>query len=147
MYWMRLAIVGCLCVASVNAGDESLSGLAGVEVRAINTMGDASVLKAHIELVIRKSGIRILTERQCEATPGRPLLSAVISDSVVSLELRQDVKLARNPRIEIHAVTWSTSTSSTERFTARTGLDRLDGFLDLFMNDYLKGQPRSPAMK
>ena len=99
----------------------SLRGLPGVEVVVENLTEDLQALglsgeqlRGEVESRLRESGIRVLTSD--DRAPGRPWLYfrvlALKSSNVplvsffVTVQLRQDVTLDRNPDFHVGASTW-----------------------------------------
>lgn len=107
---------------------ETLRDLRGVQV-VIESLkpeiqGDGLAedsLRTDTELRLRRAGIKVLSERENQMTPGRP--SMYVTISIVkyrylpvyvykcSVELLQDVYLVRAFKIRTGAVTWSVNTT------------------------------------
>jgi hypothetical protein len=106
-------------------------------------------LVTDVELRLRSSGIKVLTETQCHLTPGAPCLYLNVNaipdggDFVYSicLELAQRVRLDRSPSAGVFvAPTWH---------TGEVGPDDVNGIrqavrdrVDDFANDFLSVNPR-----
>ncbi len=114
-------------------------------------------LKTDVELQLRKAGIKVLTEQESVALPGTPYLSVTfqVSEGICKvshtdsslkfyaigmlIQLHQEVRLDRNPKIKINGVTWKAATTSW--FTAKEmkngTREHLKNGIDLFANEYL----------
>lgn len=144
----------------------SLTGLPGVRVvigqltaEAMDAGLDSVAVRTQIELELRRAGVRIFHE---EETRFRPDVAVLLVNLVVmpdratggyfyraKMELRQDVRLARDVDVSIPATTWA----------ARDAIIALGGRFNLrddvagtcraqvteFLNDYLAANPRTAA--
>ena len=136
---------------------QTLRGLKGVHVviECLNpeTKGGGLTedrLRTDTELKLQKAGIKVLSERENQMTPGRP--SMYVNISILkyryfpvyvyknSIELVQDVYLVRAYKIKTGAVTWSVSaTGIAPKFEdIRTSMEDL---VDYFINAYLSANP------
>ncbi len=110
-------------------------------------------VKTDVELQLRKAGIRVLTERECRATPGHPYLSVAISISeikishdrvgyayYIGLSLIESVMLARG--FEAVGSIWSTGSVGAIGKDASPMRSIISGFVDNFINDYLAANPK-----
>ena len=110
-------------------------------------------LQTDVELRLRKAGIRVLTRKERLKTPGTPLLylnvnalTAVDNKAVVfgiSVELNQEVRLVRDPKIIVDATTWSTdSVGIADVNNIRDIRRRVGDRVDVFINAYLAMNPK-----
>jgi hypothetical protein len=165
------SIMGGLPVSSVSqAGDivsspfepEGLKGLKGVHVLVEDLNIDAEAdglskdaIQTDVERKLQQSGIRVLTQTQMQAAPGKPALCVRVSTAeipgyptyscFISVELKESVKLQRNFGIQVvGATTWQTNgdvgyVNTQSLFTLR---DRVKDKVDQFCNAYLKANPK-----
>ena len=101
---------------------ESLRGLQGVEVVIEDIKSDAQVdglsqeaIRAAVELILRSSGIRVLTQSERSETPSKPYLYVHVGTDKTSsgqysfnsrVELHQAVSLVHRPQQIMLAPTW-----------------------------------------
>jgi hypothetical protein len=161
-------IVGILLCGSQQeaaAGDDeytraTLRGLKGVYVLVEPLRAEterAGLTKAQIqtdvELRLRKAGIRVLSEKERDETPGSPYLYVnvqVVETNVplyafsIDVALMQRVLLERDPKIRSLAETWDTaSTGMVREDTLRKfPRDSLADKVDAFINAYLTENPK-----
>jgi hypothetical protein len=104
---------------------DSLVGLLGVKV-VVDVEGDierpdwsAPVLQRDVEGALRRRGIAVLSETEWSKAPGRPVLRVELTTDAgpagtyvysLSIELEQDVRLARDSGRSTPATTWSAPT-------------------------------------
>lgn len=125
-WWIVLASVGALVypvVADERSERATLAGLTGVRVEVEDIAADAereglteSDLQRDIEMKLQQAGIRVFTEAEWRTAPGKPTLNLEVrtlkpdtKTYVVSitLELEQEVRLARDATVNVSATTWS----------------------------------------
>jgi len=108
---------------SLAANDEktTLAGLIGVRVVVEEPDNEPeglsqSILRSDVESRLKSAGIRILTESEWQAAPGRPSLKLDVTVKaatkgtrlfLVELEIEQDVRLVRDASHSGPATTWS----------------------------------------
>ena len=138
----------------------TLAGLTGVEVAVEPMDPDAekdglaqSTLRTDVELTLRQAGIRVLTSDGRLAAPGMPYLYLSVGTAKnepgfyaydIDLELKQEVRLTRNPAITSMATTWSApgwvgAVGSRNLSKVREGVRDV---LDQFLNAYLAANPK-----
>ena len=112
-----------------------------------------SQIRTGVELRLRQSGIRVLTQAESFAAPGNPWLyvkASAIKDSdgvytyQYKVELYQNVLLERDTNFELSASTWGTGSSgyagsSVVRATVARNLFEA---IDEFCNDFLKANSK-----
>jgi len=111
-----------------------------------------SQLQTFVEIKLRPAGIRVLTRKEGDKTPGRPYLYLNINSTktqgnppfasvAIALELQEQVHLERGNK-SASAATWSTGTVGTvPADDVRSIYDRVGDLLDEFINDYLAANP------
>lgn len=140
---------------------ETLKGLQGVLVAIENIDPVAQkdgltkdLLQTDVELQLRKSGIKVLTEEETYKTSGRPILYVKVSllkhgaveiyAYEIEVQLEQTVYLMRNPNIGTLAVTWDIENIGmvgTENMkTSIRG--HVKDHVDKFINAYLAMNPK-----
>jgi hypothetical protein len=137
---------------------EVLVGLTGVHVvvgplrQEIESMGLTSdQIKTDVELKLRKAGIRVLTEKEMDETPGKPNLyvnvNAVPKSGSTLCAYSIKVQLKKNVAIEsgfkIPGVIWHAQDYvETVKICNITRIRNLVGDrIDQFINDYLAANP------
>lgn len=99
----------------------TLRGLAGVKLvveidAEFERVLTVAAVRREAEGFFRQRGIALLADSQWSAAPGRPVLKLEVDAEPgpegtlaysVTLELEQDVRLARDPSMAISAPTWS----------------------------------------
>lgn len=137
-----------------------LAGLQGVRVVVDEIEPDEEKFgfnrqqfQTDVELRLRQFGIKVLTLEERLLTLGTPYLYinviSIIPEGIplaavkVSVELKENVLLERNPTILTNAATWHTGGVAT------VGLDNISQirevvikFVDEFINDYLAANPK-----
>jgi len=163
--WMTVLTLMVVNVCPVLAVDspverETLTGLTGVHV-VVEEMNPAAekdgltefTLQMDVELKLRQAGIRVLTSGERLVAPGNPYLYlrvGTIKNEMglyafdTDLELRQEVRLTRNPAITSLAATWSArgrigSIGSRNLPSVR---DSVRDQVDEFLNAYLAANPK-----
>ena len=137
---------------------QTLHGLRGVQVviefPKPEITGDGLTegqLRNDTELKLQKAGIKVLSERENQMTPGRPAI--YLNMNILkyrhfpvyvyknSVELVQDVYLVRARNIKMGAVTWSISTTglAPKLEDIRTSMEDL---MDNFIKAYLSVNPK-----
>jgi hypothetical protein len=137
---------------------QTLRGLQGVQVviesLGPETKGDGLTvhrLRTATEEKLQMAGIKVLSEKENQTTPGRPYM--YLNVSIVkykyfpvyiyknSVELVQDVYLVRAFKIRTGAATWSISTTGIAPKLAdvRTSME---GLVNYFINAYLSVNPK-----
>ena len=104
----------------------TLKGISGVQVlvegfnESAKSAGfDIRTFQTDMELKLRLAGIKVLTKKERFAAPGSPLLYLNLNplspeereskfSYAIGLELRQAIRLVRDPNIETLGATWST---------------------------------------
>jgi hypothetical protein len=149
--------------AQIDTKRGSLRGLKGigvvVEALQPGTESDGltqSQLRTDVELALRQAGIRVLSQEESLAEPGRPYLYInlntmksevlnVFASYLFSLQLslRQDATLTRAPDIKVSAITWQTAVLGSVKAADLQNLRKtLRDSLDQFINDYLAVNPK-----
>jgi hypothetical protein len=113
-------------------------------------------LRQDVELRLRKAGIRVLSEAEFKEKPQTPLLCVradfrkgkeVLQGAYVehvSLQLKEFVRLLRDPAIIALATTWESgsSTSAVGKEKLRQCRDVVADLTDEFSNDFLAANPK-----
>jgi hypothetical protein len=143
-------------------GRETLRGLNGLRVLIGDLKPDAerdglqkTTIQTDVELKLRLAGIKVLTQTETMAAPGRPCLHirvATLSPEpgpglyayFIEASLLQQVRLERNPSTTFGAVTWFTTSrigtvGSSNLATIR---DAIKEEVDVFINAYLSVNPK-----
>jgi len=142
----------------------TLKGLRGVYVAVKRLDPEAerdglfkASLQTDVELKLRQSGIRVLTQEELFAAPGKPLLYVNVhllpnSDPpsiglyayAIIVELYQEVRLQRDGSVVVPAATWR-----APRVVGTVGASKLAGIrgtvkdlTDQFINAYLAANPK-----
>ncbi len=158
--WMApLALVSVL-VSLALADDPSeratLAGLTGVRVVVGEVEDDAeeegltqSALQRDVELKLQQAGVRALTEAEWRAAPGKPALTLEVSTVKIqpmtylfsiTLDLEQEVRLARDANVSSHAATWSATPrlgTVAAAHLSRAVRKDVQEMVDQFINAYL----------
>jgi len=138
---------------------QSLAGLSGVYVLVEHIEDQAQrdgllqdQIQTDVELKLRQAGITVLTQVQSFSRTGALLyvsVSALKNSSGfyaynLDLELRQQVRLIRNPGVTVLATTWSaTGRIGTVGSTRLSSLrDTVRDLTDQFINAYLAANPK-----
>ena len=150
----------------MRAAARSLTGLPGVRVavgqltpEAIDGGLDSVGLRTTIELELRRAGIRVFHDEEVRLQPevGVLFVNLVVMREQATggyvyrakMELRQDVRLARDPNVTLPATTWSARDAVIAlggRFSLRddvAGTHRAQ--VAEFLNDYFTANPRTAA--
>lgn len=168
MYFLpRILLIAMVLTVNSKAADEdSLKGLRGVAV-VVESIPDVAqrdglgetLVQTDAELRLRLAGIKVLSKDEFSDASGGPYLyinvnampaSALDGRYVmnVAVELRQEVKLLRDPTIKTFATTWAVRTIGLIgyiRMIAGSGRDVRDVLkddIDRFINAYLTVNPR-----
>ena len=141
----------------------TLAGLEGVLVLIEPLKPDAkkhglteAALETDVELRLRQYGIKVVSEQERLLQAGRPYLyvnvNAMIKEDLgtfavsVEVALYQNVRLERDPTIEIAAATWERSEIVTGGLVNLPRVrDIVKDLVDKFINDYLAANPKEPA--
>lgn len=172
-YWVLAAILGiCASVIWAVDNTESqistqftypkdtLKGLQGVKVlvEAIKPEVEKyglteQQLQTDVELRLRQNGIKVLSEKEWLSAAGQPYIYVNVNIMKVeniplvtygiTLELKQNVSLERDPTKLCSASTWD------RRGVMSAGLGKIEnirecvkGYVDNFINDYLAANPK-----
>lgn len=145
-----LSVLAVALVSVVHAitGRESLEGLDGVHVVVEDVNAEeiglsASVIQTAVELRLRQSRIRVLTESECKKAPGRPFLYVRTGSSSHSKPATYNINLThyewviqtRKPYKLIFGSTWNEGMmgrGDAEHFKSTLLL-----LVDEYANDYL----------
>jgi hypothetical protein len=144
---------------------QTLHGLRGVHVviefPKPEIKGDGLTegqLRNDAELKLQEAGIKVLSERENQMTPGRPTI--YLNMNILkyryfpvyvyknSVELVQDVYLVRTFRVRTGAVTWSVSANgiAPKLEDVRTSMeDLVDYFINAYLSANSKGRSSSGA--
>ena len=164
--WIAVLVLVAAFVSPTLARDlpgerESLVGLEGVYV-LVEEMSSReeqaglarSTLQTDVEVKLRQTGIRVLTETEGLVAPGSPFLHLHVKTVglgeerlfygiVIRLQLVQAVVLARNRTIGLHAPTWESSgvgvTGAKLLYRMR---ENVRDQVDEFINAYLAANPK-----
>ncbi len=141
----------------------TLRGLTGVDVvvEQVPTEPDveeaglgSSAVQEDIESQLREGGIRLLSDEEWQAAPGQPWLFVRVQMLrpqaarrafvyVISLDLMQQVGLAREPGIDAVGMTWRTGEIGTvAAINVSRVRDSLRAHVDTFINAYWAVNPR-----
>lgn len=143
---------------------DTLAGLQGVWVyidlrSEIGKHGlTKQILQTDVELQLRRNGIRVLSEDEWAATPGRPFLlinvSGPVSEEIevaaqdIAVTLQQDVILLRDQNIWCNAVTWGMHTAGMVSLKDHRKLRGIiKDLIDTFSNSYLAANPKTEGSK
>ena len=160
------ALVGMALVSSALAQDptaaETLRGLTGVDVVVEDPQAGPeaeragltrSTLQSDIESQLREAGIRVLSDDEWQAAPDRPWLfvrvqtmrpAAGVYGYIISVDVMQRVRLARDPNIDAVAMTWTTGEiGSVGGDNVSRIRDSVQAQVDLFINAYWAVNPKS----
>ena len=146
--------------AFVTGEKGTLRGLKGVAV-VIELPGSesergglkASRLQTDVELRLRNAGIPVLTKEERTSTPGSPYLYVNVHVRgtrlgvymfTITVQLRQEVVLKRNPSAEASVATWE-GRSMGHTYDLQDIRIRVGNRVDEFINDYLSENPGGPA--
>jgi hypothetical protein len=161
-----LALLGAATVAVANDDQpsrKSLAGLQGVFVLVEEIRPEAqdqgltmTAVQTDAELRLRKAGIRVFTDAEVRNVPGNPVLylKAIVMPGTppwgyaVAIELHQGVVLTRDPSMDTWASTWSVAGGGgydAPSNIPRKVRDKLNDYVDQFINAYLAMNPRKPA--
>ena len=159
----RLAMFLLLAASAATAGDDefsrpSLKGLKGVYVLVEPLEAEVerdglnqTSIQTDVELRLRQAGIKVLTEAERLAAPGTPFLYVLVNAKSgspyafsINVELCQDVRLDRDPSMQISgATTWSvTAVGTVGRNNLRDIRDMVKDYVDRFINAYLSVNPK-----
>jgi hypothetical protein len=164
-----ILVTGVLSAMLVGAGvgrvwsaltykQESLARLKRVYVLVEGVDADAEKLglseeqlKTVIELRLREAGIGLLTREQSFQEPGTPIVYLNVCAQpgaesrtgyfFMSLQVRQEASLTRDPEIATFASTWNDGMLC--RGDRSMAQEALDGMLKAFLNDYLAANPKN----
>lgn len=108
-------------------------------------------LQALMERKFRKAGIRVLSKKQMENTPGQPRLNIYFSNTnpetgcwfSIFASLSQTVLLTRNHTVKLRAGTWGMSGGYAKDAPGRSEFDAIIMVVDRLIADYWKAN--SPA--
>ena len=169
MTTLALAALVVTVLASAGLAQEApttaatLRGLTGVDVVVEQVPTEPEVEEARlgssavqedIESQLREGGIRILSDEEWQAAPGRPWLFVRVQMLrpqaarrafvyVISLDLMQQVGLARDPGIDAVGMTWRTGEIGTvSAVNVPRVRDSLRALVDTFINAYWAVNPR-----
>ena len=111
-------------------------------------------MQEDIESQLREGSIRVLSDEEWQAAPGRPWLFVRVQMLrpqaarrafvyVISLDLMQQVGLARDPGIDAVGMTWRTGEIGTvSAINVSRVRDSLRAHVDTFINAYWAVNPR-----
>ena len=149
-----------------HADDDELSrptlrGLQGVGVLIENLRFEfeqngltRSAIQTDVELKLRQAGIPVLSRDMLLQSAGKPYLYVQVSVCIassdlscafhISVELRQNARLERDPNIYSSVSTWSTLglTGTVEKMNVRMVRDSVKDQVDQFINAYLAMNPK-----
>ncbi len=163
--WMALlalvSVLVSLALADDPAERATLAGLAGVRVVVDDVEDDVedegltqSALQRDVELKLQQAGIRVLTEAEWRAAPGKPTLELEINTLKpqtktylfsITLDLAQEVRLERDTNLSSHASTWSATPRLGAALAAhlpRAVRRHVQEMVDQFVNAYLAANPK-----
>ncbi len=142
----------------------SLIDLEGVNVQICPvTLGEGmyglstQALQNDTEFLLRRNGIKVLSEKEWLQAPGCPFLLINVFPQIkserlgiawvnIDMSLSQAVSLVREPKIKCVATTWS-KRSRVERIKVDNGnvenaREKLKDYVNEFINDYLAANPK-----
>jgi len=110
-------------------------------------------LQTDVELQLRRNGIRVLFRKEWLLTSGSSCLyvnvNIITSEDNpnvaynISLELKQDVFLVRDPTKMCYAATWTAGSTGTVGKSNITNIRKsVKNKVDIFSNDYLAANPK-----
>ena len=141
----------------------TLRGLTGVDVVVEELLTEpeveeaglgSSAVQEDIESQLREGGIRVLSDEEWQAAPGQPWLFVRVQMLrpqaarrafvyVISLDLMQQVGLARDPGIDAVGMTWRTGEIGTvSAINVSRVRDSLRAHVDTFIKAYWAVNPR-----
>ena len=141
----------------------TLRGLTGVDMVVEEVPAELEVEEARlgpsavqedIESQLREGGIRVLSDEEWQAAPGQPWLFVRVQMLrpqaarrafvyVISVDLMQQVGLARDPGIDAVGMTWRTGEIGTvSAINVSRVRDSLRTHVDTFINAYWAVNPR-----
>ena len=136
------------------AGLKGMSVVVTVPAEAQRDGADSIQVRTDVELRLRQAGIAVHDEQPPVSKPAENASlfvnvlafkhSTGIYAFYLTVELRQDVMLIRNPPVPLNPPTWSTGylgVSGSDAF-ARLVRDRLRDLTDQFLNAYLAANPK-----
>ena len=139
---------------------ESLRGLPGVEVAIDTIKPDAhadglseEAIRTAVELILRSSGIRVLTHSEHMGTPSKPWLYVPVhmrKDSSglyafhVEVRLYQRMSLIQQPQHTMSAATWMSpyTVGTVGHNKIREIVGSVENLVKAFANDFLAVNPR-----
>ncbi len=125
-----------------------------VELEVEEARLGSSAVQEDIESQLREGGIRVLSDEEWQAAPGQPWLFVKVQMLrpqaarrafvyVISLDLMQQVGLARDPGIDAVGMTWRTGEIGTvSAINVSRVRDSLRTHVDTFINAYWAVNPR-----
>jgi len=140
---------------------DALKGLKGVEV-VIESLSKGEEItgltkdriKTVVELELRKSRIKIFSNKESLKIKGSPFLyiNANIQEldnnvgyvSSITLSIREFSSLERNPKIKVYADTWKNGLLLIvpRKGASKSIVNAVRRLLDQFSNDYMKANPK-----
>lgn len=139
---------------------DALAGLEGVHVSVLSLKAPAGFegdfgggLQTEIERRFRAAGIRLLTEDERLATPGKPKLNVYFSNTdpvsgcqySVFMSLTQTVLLTRNLETKLEVGTWGMAARYSADFPDETERDTILRVIDAFIADYTLANADRPV--
>ena len=138
------------------SGANRLKGLKGVCISGLLLIDDKDLTKESIkrpaELSIIRNRIRLFSGKELESTIGTPILTVFLDTRIysdprsrysVKVTLSENVRLERNPRIQLEGVTvWEKEQYLPETSSSNDLMKSVERLVDEFCLDYLKANPK-----
>jgi ribosomal protein L40E len=160
---LGVCAVGCL--AGDNAKYSALAGVKGcrVDVQILCHTTDKrfglkeDILQMDAEAGLQQNGIRVLSQRECEQTAGRPILSIKVflatreglKTAAVHTEVNfmEDAELKREPKLSCPAIVWGIRNETLlDMGNLKEGVRQVvKDMVDAFCKDYLAANPKDAA--
>jgi hypothetical protein len=170
IWWVCITILTVssypIVALSYDHSPESLQGLHGIYVVVEDIQPELEKLeithnqiKTDAGIKLQQAGIKILTEEENGNPTGAPFLYINVNSFFppenptvfavhISTQLRQQVRLARDPIIVVTGITWNVGATGFGGVQNIEGIRRcIDAQLDEFIKDYLGANPKLPIPK
>ena len=150
--WGRAPLTGLQAVyVGIEKIDEGIQSATGITIESLRTL---------VELRLRQSGIKVQSSEEADRAPGFDYLDVKVglvkhgSDPqyvyAIEIEMRQDVRLSRDPSVEMSAPTWESTDSLgyADHSVVRDTIRRLvEEKTDAFCNAWLSVNPKAEPGK
>jgi hypothetical protein len=155
---LLLALLAVISLPAAAQGMESgvaLDGLTGVEIRVheMSSLDPADglskeLIRGDVEKLLKKAGLKVLSEEEWLSAPGNPTLSVKINIrketkrshiAILETRLEQNVSLERDPSKRLSTITWTageTLTDSSTKELATEARRYVEIFVEQFISDW-----------